>query len=89
MIHTFGVEFNMKTPPGWELVEERLMHERSFDDFVQSKSFVDAVSELCEKVNHHADIHFGWGYVVIEVTTHDVGAVTQKDIDLALAINQL
>ncbi len=46
----------------------------------------------CEKVSKtfaHADIHFGWGYVVIELTTHDENAITMLDVELATKINAI
>ena len=65
------------------------MREYTFPDFLQAKAFVDAVSEVCEAQQHHAEFHFGWGYVIIESYTHEHQSVTQLDIDLATAINQL
>lgn len=83
-----GVE-RVETPPGWTVVEGRLMREWAFADFAAAKRFVDRVSQVCEQLNHHADVHFGWGYVVLEVVTHDVGDITERDLELARAINQL
>lgn len=65
------------------------MREWAFADFAAAKRFVDLVSQVCEQLNHHADVHFGWGYVVLEVVTHDVGDITERDLELARAINQL
>ena len=79
----------MKVPDGWELIDGRLMAEYEFEDFALAKQFVDAVSVLSEQENHHPEIHFGWGYVVIELFTHTVEAVTQKDYDLAGKISQI
>ena len=88
MTHIFGDE-PMETPEGWSVVERCLMREFEFENFVDSKSFVDKVSALCEEENHHADIHFGWGYVVIELTTHDENAITMLDVELATKINAI
>jgi 4a-hydroxytetrahydrobiopterin dehydratase len=65
------------------------MREFEFENFADPKSFVDKVSALCEKENHHADIHFGWGYVVIELTTHDENTITMLDVELAIKINAI
>ena len=65
------------------------MREFSFDNFANAKTFVDEISVICEEQNHHADLHFGWGYVVVELTTHDQGKVTSLDIEVALAINSV
>jgi 4a-hydroxytetrahydrobiopterin dehydratase len=79
----------MAHPVGWTELEGRLMREFSFDDFLQAKAFIDEVSELCEAQQHHAELHFGWGYAVVETFTHDTNSITQRDIDLASAINAL
>jgi len=88
MMLIFGDE-PMETPEGWSIVERCLMREFEFENFADSKSFVDKVSALCEKENHHADIHFGWGYVVIELTTHDENTITMLDVELATKINAI
>ena len=67
--------------------ENHLMREFTFENFAEAKAFVDAISEICESKNHHADLHFGWGYVVVELITHDQGKVTSLDVDVANAIN--
>ena len=79
----------MEVPTGWSIQEDHLMREFSFDNFADAKTFVDEISVICEEQNHHADLHFGWGYVVVELTTHDQGKVTSLDIEVALAINSL
>jgi len=79
----------MEPPLGWAVLEGRLMREWAFTDFTSAKRFVDGVAEVCERLNHHADVHFGWGYAVLEVVTHDVGEITERDVELAEAINQL
>ena len=55
----------MAYPDGWTELEGRLMREFTFDDFLQAKAFIDEVSVLCEAQQHHAELHFGWGYAVI------------------------
>jgi 4a-hydroxytetrahydrobiopterin dehydratase len=87
-MHIFGVE-PMEVPIGWSIQEDHLMREFSFENFADAKTFVDEISVICEEKNHHADLHFGWGYVVIELTTHDQGKVTSLDFEVALAINSL
>ena len=77
----------MDVPTGWSMQENHLMREFTFEKFAEAKAFVDAISEICETKNHHADLHFGWGYVVVELITHDQGKVTSLDVDVANAIN--
>ena len=87
-MHIFGAEY-MEIPDGWSIQEDHLMREFEFEDFARAKAFVDKISEICEAKNHHPDLHFGWGYVVVELTTHDQGKVTMLDVDVAQAINAI
>ena len=85
---TSGAE-TVDAPAGWSVVDGRLMQEYSFEDFLGAKAFIDLVSEACERHQHHAELHFGWGYAVVEIYTHDTNSITQADVDLANAINNL
>ncbi|MBT6923269.1 MAG: 4a-hydroxytetrahydrobiopterin dehydratase [Euryarchaeota archaeon] len=78
----------MDIPTGWAIVEHRLMREFEFTDFSAAKAFVDEISMLSEDANHHPEIHLGWGYVVIELYTHDKEKITEKDLALAHSINE-
>ena len=79
----------MDLPRGWSIQEDHLMREFIFENFADAKEFVDEISIICEGKNHHADIHFGWGYVVVELITHDQGKVTDLDMNVAESINAL
>ncbi len=86
--HIFGDE-SMDVPNGWSIQEEHLMREFKFPNFADAKTFIDKISIICEAKNHHADLHFGWGYVIVELTTHDEGKVTRLDVEVAESINAL
>ena len=79
----------LDAPQGWSEVEGRLMREFTFENFAAAKTFIDSVSEICERINHHAELHFGWGYAVVETMTHDTNSITDLDFQLALEINRL
>ena len=88
MILIFGAE-DMNIPEGWSVVEERLMREFKFPSFSEAKNLVDALSVHAENVNHHPDVHFGWGYVIIELFTHDKGKITESDVQFAIRVNSI
>jgi 4a-hydroxytetrahydrobiopterin dehydratase len=79
----------MNAPTGWAIVEQRLMREFDFPNISSAKNFVDLISEVAEEVNHHPDLHLGWGYVVVELFTHDEEKITEKDTEMARRINAL
>lgn len=59
-----------------------------FQDFVDAMVFVNQVAELAETQNHHPDIVIRYNKVTLTLTTHDANGVTDRDFQLAAAINQ-
>jgi 4a-hydroxytetrahydrobiopterin dehydratase len=44
---------------------------------------------MAEKRSHHPELFNVYNKVTIRLTTHDAGGVTDKDIDLAQAIEKI
>ncbi len=76
-------------PAGWELVDGKIRRELSFANFAEAWAFMTRVALLAEKRYHHPDWSNSWNQVTIELVSHDVGAVTARDIGFAASINQL
>jgi len=79
------------TIPHWSraLDKEAIRREFRFADFSQAWGFMTRVALLAEKFDHHPDWSNVWNTVRIELTTHDAGGLTQKDVRLAQAIDAL
>lgn len=77
------------TPPGWEVVDGKLHRELAFADFSEAFAFMARVALLAEKVDHHPDWSNSWNTVVIDLVSHDAGGITDRDLALAAAINDL
>lgn len=79
------------TVPGWALARERDSIEREFKfaDFSQAWGFMTRVALLAEKFDHHPEWFNVWSTVRIELSTHDVGGLSDNDVKLAQAINKL
>ena len=75
--------------PLWSLGAARLRRELEFASFVDAFGFMTRVALLAEKRNHHPDWSNAYGKVVIELTSHDVGGLSQRDFDLAAEIDRL
>lgn len=75
------------TPAGWKLRDGALHRELRFRDFVTAFSFMTAVALIAERMNHHPDWTNVYATVTIRLSTHDAGRVTEKDVELAEAIN--
>ena len=67
----------------------RLSKEFKFKNYRQSFAFTSQVAMLSEKKNHHPTIILDYGKVVIKLISHDVNAVTERDIDLANQIDKI
>ncbi|MEO0310195.1 MAG: 4a-hydroxytetrahydrobiopterin dehydratase [Gloeomargarita sp. DG02_3_bins_56] len=74
---------------GWSVDGATLKWEHRFADFLAAMKFVNALVEPAEQMGHHPDIFISYNRVVITLTTHDAGGLTQKDFDLAQRISQL
>jgi 4a-hydroxytetrahydrobiopterin dehydratase len=75
--------------PGWERHDETIAKTFKRADFVQAMEFVNALAVMAEDARHHPDIDIRYNRVTIRLTTHDVGGLTQADLDLALGIEGL
>tara|TARA_B110000263_G_C15245839_1_gene481660 strand:+ start:48 stop:392 length:345 start_codon:yes stop_codon:yes gene_type:complete len=59
-----------------------------FENFLNSKKFIDEVSKISEIEGHHPDIIFGWGYAKIKITTHAIEGLSKNDFILAAKIDK-
>lgn len=75
--------------PGWALDGETIRKTFAFADFNAAIGFVTRIALLAEKADHHPDIDIRWNEVTIALTSHDVGQLTTRDTDLAVAIDAL
>ena len=77
---------------GWEYLESEGSLKKTFEfkGFLKTMSFVNAVAWQANLQMHHPDMQVSFNKCVIQITTHDSGnQITQKDFDLAHAIDQL
>src|SRR5690606_18818076 len=75
---------------GWTLSSDGAIAKSfRFDDFAAAFAFMTRVAFLAEKAGHHPDWSNSYNRVEIALKTHDKDAITQKDIDLAAAIDAL
>lgn len=78
----------MASYPGWTIEEETIWRTFRFPSFAAAMGFVVRVALLAEKADHHPDIDIRWNKVLISLTTHAEGGLTEKDTELAGAIDR-
>lgn len=73
----------------WKLKGKTIHREIVFKNFIEAFSFMTAVAILAEKANHHPNWENAYNKVVISLSTHDADGITNKDFDLAKAIDKI
>ena len=81
----------MDVPAGWAVEdgEKALARTFRFKDFNEAFGFIARVAMHAEKVDHHPEFTNVWNRVDFRLTSHDAGGITDRDVDLAEAINRL
>lgn len=74
---------------GWQLDEQRgaITREFVFADFTRAFAFMTQIALAAEKRDHHPEWTNVYNKVRITLTTHDAGGLTQRDIELAHAVD--
>ena len=81
----------MDIPNGWTMSGDGKALEKGFrfKDFSEAFAFLTRVAMHAEKVDHHPEFTNVWNRVDFRLTTHDTDGVTERDAELAEAINGL
>ena len=83
------IDEELKSLPGWSVVNEKLHKEFQFDSFNQAFGFMTRAAMEIEKMNHHPEWFNVYNKITIELTTHDAGGITKNDVSLAKILNSL
>ncbi|MDQ5886197.1 MAG: 4a-hydroxytetrahydrobiopterin dehydratase [Patescibacteria group bacterium] len=73
----------------WQEINNELTKTFVFEDFKSALDFVNKVGAIAEEEQHHPDIELSWGKVVVHLSTHSAGGVTEMDRKLAERIDEL
>src|SRR5713101_5547080 len=68
---------------GWTVAQSKLHREYKFPDFVHAFGFMATSAIAIEAMNHHPEWFNVYNKVVVDLTTHDAGGITKKDVELA------
>lgn len=74
----------------WTTANNKLSREFTFQNFKEALAFVNQVGEQAEAMDHHPDILIhSYKKVLITLTTHNKGGITEKDHELASKIDSI
>lgn len=74
---------------GWYFNQDSIEKKYQFKDFIQALAFMVKVGLAAEKLNHHPEIFNVYNKITLRLNTHDAKCITDKDIDLAKAIDEI
>jgi 4a-hydroxytetrahydrobiopterin dehydratase len=74
---------------GWLIRDGQLTKTYRFETYCGGLVFASAVGFAAEKLNHHPDLHVGYGRVTVSMNTHDVDGLSPYDFELARRIDAL
>ena len=74
---------------GWARAGGAISKSFTFANFNEAWGFMCRVALLAEKADHHPEWRNVWNKVEITLTTHDVGGLSDRDLALAKAIEEL
>ena len=76
---------------GWTTTDEGTAIQKTFvfRNFIDAFGFMTRAAFWAEKWNHHPEWSNSFKTVVVKLTTHDAGGLTEKDIKLATKMEEL
>jgi 4a-hydroxytetrahydrobiopterin dehydratase len=81
-IHDAGLD-------GWRKVLDRIVVRFETGDFNTGAALVTKIAEAADEADHHPDVDLRYPHLTVSLSSHDVGAITQRDLRLARKISEL
>jgi pterin-4-alpha-carbinolamine dehydratase (EC 4.2.1.96) len=83
------IEQFLQQQPEWQLREGKLYRNYLFANFIEAFAFMTEVALYAEKANHHPEWFNVYKTVRIELTTHEVSGISERDFKLATQMERL
>ena len=71
----------------WRKVLNRLRARFRTGDFATGVALVDRIGAAADEADHHPDVSLTYPEVIVTLSSHDVGGITSRDVDLARRIS--
>ena len=75
--------------PGWSRRGDTLTKTFGFEKFADGIAFVGRAAKIADEMNHHPDIDVRYTKILMSLSTHDAGGITQADLTLAERIESV
>ena len=77
------IEEALQTLPGWTVEDGKLHRQFQFKNFVEAFGFMASAALVAESMNHHPEWFNVYHKVVVDLSTHSLGAISTFDLELA------
>lgn len=77
------IDDRLQQSPGWSYADGAIRRAYETSGWPVTLLLVNAIGLCAELANHHPDLTVSWGRVVVALSTHSAGGVTDKDFELA------
>jgi 4a-hydroxytetrahydrobiopterin dehydratase len=84
-----GHELETELLADWRLLFSTLHARFETGDFATGLRLVEGIGQAAEELDHHPDVDLTYPRVTVRLTSHDVGGVTSRDVELARRISDL
>ena len=75
--------------PNWSYQNGFLERQIQFSSFKKAIAFLNRVATLSEEQQHHPVLTNSYNRLLIQLNTHDVNGISEKDFTLAKAIDRI
>lgn len=72
---------------GWTVVGGQLHRELRFGSFAEAFGFMTTVAIHAQAMDHHPDWSNAYTRVIVDLSTHDLGGISTRDVELAERID--
>jgi 4a-hydroxytetrahydrobiopterin dehydratase len=83
------IEEALESLPGWSQEGEAIVKSYELADFRAALEFMNRAAGPIEEMDHHPEWTNVYNRVDIRLTSHDVGGVTGRDVQLAKVIDRV
>lgn len=82
-----AADINEANLNGWTHNDDHIAATFATGDFATGLKLVNLIGDDAEKAGHHPDITLTYPEVSVTLSSHDVGGLTSRDVELARKIN--
>lgn len=75
--------------PDWQTDGQAIWRRFAFNGFAKPVQLANLAAWLGEKMGHHPDVGFGWGWCEVRYTSHEAGGLSETDFLCAARLDSL